>query len=101
MLTESETVTFTLAQTFKENSHSPLAAIDVVLTGTRTQDPPPRVTHGLLTVNVCMSAFLALACAASPAGDGILRVSRCLFTQATWHRSSEPQQGNSAEVQRT
>lgn len=58
VLTESEIVTFPLAQTFTEQSHSPLAAIDVVLTGARPQDPPPRVAHGLLTVSVRMSTIL-------------------------------------------
>ena len=58
VLTESETVTFPLAQTFTEQSHSPLAAIDVVLTGARPQDPPPRVAHGVLTVSVRMSTIL-------------------------------------------
>lgn len=55
VLTESETVRFPLAQTFTEHSHSPLAAVDILLTGARPQDPPPRVSHGVLTVNVRMS----------------------------------------------
>jgi Putative adipose-regulatory protein (Seipin) len=54
ILSESETISFPLAKGFTELSHSPLAAVEVLLTGARPQDPPPRVSHGLLTVNVRM-----------------------------------------------
>jgi hypothetical protein len=55
-LSESQTMTFPLAQSFTEQSHSPLASVDIILTGAREQDPPPRVSHGMITVHVRISA---------------------------------------------
>lgn len=59
ILSETETLMFPLAQSFVEHGNSPLAAVDVVVTGARPQDPPPRISHGVLTVIVQMSALLS------------------------------------------
>jgi hypothetical protein len=57
IMTESETITFPLVKGFTENSHHPLAAVEVALTGARPQASPPHVSHGLLTVHVRMGVL--------------------------------------------
>jgi Putative adipose-regulatory protein (Seipin) len=60
IMTETETLHFSLARSFTEHSEAPLAMVEVILTGARPEDPPPRVAQGALTVKVRMGASLSL-----------------------------------------